>query len=632
MNNPYFPKGLLAAGLLAVLAAYSAAWSGTLHYDDEINLGGLQGISDAWSAIEFIFTGASGPTGRPIALATFAMQHASWPDPEPFLIFNTLLHLVNALLCFMLVRNLARLAGEPAARAQWMSVFITLLWAASPFIAGSSLMIVQRMTGLSAFFVLLFINVYLLLRPGYSPNSVWSNAKLVSTLAAGTLLAGFSKENGFLLPVFVLLIESLLITSHKRQPEISRLNSAVKAIFLIAPTVLIVCFLAYKGFTTEGYQLRDFSLYERVLTQYRAIVDYIINLVVPNTTEMSPFHDNYKKSEELLEPVSTLIDAALVFALAGAAVYLRKKAPLIAFGLGWFFVGHIMESTVLPLELYYPHRNYIPAIGLYIALGYGAYEILRHSPIRPLAYKLGAVALVCVFMATLALGATLWGDKNMSAEMWYIYNRDSERAARYLYRFYYRNGEIGVARQLNENFVEDFPESPMIAIESLTVCESDRDRFRIKIDRAAERIGEAQRISLPTASALEHMADTASQGLCPHFSLEDVDRLLDRAIRDDPEKIAPLTEKVLLTGKARIAYEKGNFDQSLAMLQAAYNIKPSLDLALFIAEFHLRNKDKKAAIQFLQNQLHKPPKAGMTKLIREVRIRRRLNTLSGETG
>ena len=76
MTNRYLPKGLLLLGLLAVLAAYSAAWSGTLHYDDEINLGGLKGIDGAWSAVEFIFSGASGPTGRPIALATFAMQHA----------------------------------------------------------------------------------------------------------------------------------------------------------------------------------------------------------------------------------------------------------------------------------------------------------------------------------------------------------------------------------------------------------------------------------------------------------------------------------------------------------------------------------------------------------------------------
>ena len=231
----------------------------------------------------------------------------SWPDPEPFLIFNTLLHLANALLCFVLVKNLGRLAGESASRAEWMSVFITLLWAASPFIAGSSLMVVQRMTGLSAFFVLLSINVYLLLRPGYVPNSVWSNAKLVAVMGLGGFLAGFSKENGFLLPVFILLIESLLITGRNQQSGLPRLNGIVKTVFLIAPTVLIVGFIAYKGFTTAGYQLRDFSLYERVLTQFRAIVDYILNLVLPNTIELSPFHDNYKKSEGLLKPISTLI-------------------------------------------------------------------------------------------------------------------------------------------------------------------------------------------------------------------------------------------------------------------------------------------------------------------------------------
>ena len=87
------PKLILAGGLLVVLAVYSMGWSGTLHFDDEPNLDPLYGISDLHSGLTVCYFWRAGPTGRPLSLATFALQHESWPDPKPFLIFNTVLHI-----------------------------------------------------------------------------------------------------------------------------------------------------------------------------------------------------------------------------------------------------------------------------------------------------------------------------------------------------------------------------------------------------------------------------------------------------------------------------------------------------------------------------------------------------------
>ena len=304
---------------------------------------------------------------------------------------------------------------------------------------------------------------------------------------------------------------------------------------------------------------------------------------------------------------------------------------MIAFGLGWFFIGHIIESTVLPLELFFPHRNYLPAIGLYVALAYGAHELLLRTSIKSSVRKVAATAMLCVFGGTLALGTTLWGDRAMSAEMWYIYNRDSERAARYLYSYYYREEELGVARQLNKKFVEDFPDSPAIAIESLTICEFDQGQFREKVDRAVKRISEASKISIPTASAIEHMTDTASQGLCQHFSLEDVDRLLEAAIRNNSERLTPLAKQALLIGKARIAYEKDQPEEALSTLERAYWLQPSLGLAIFIAKFYRANEDRESAEVFLKRAIDNVSFTGIKKVIWEARLRAVLNSLTRET-
>lgn len=60
-------KLIVAGRLLAVLAVYSMRWSGSLHFDDEVNLDGLYGVSDFVSSLRFAFSGASGPTGRPLS-------------------------------------------------------------------------------------------------------------------------------------------------------------------------------------------------------------------------------------------------------------------------------------------------------------------------------------------------------------------------------------------------------------------------------------------------------------------------------------------------------------------------------------------------------------------------------------
>ena len=47
---------------------------------------------------------------------------------------------------------------------------------------------------------------------------------------------------------------------------------------------------------------------------------------------------------------------------------IRKKNSLIAYGLIWFFINLVIESTVIALELKFEHRLYLPSIGFYLSL------------------------------------------------------------------------------------------------------------------------------------------------------------------------------------------------------------------------------------------------------------------------
>ena len=375
----HLPKLILAAGLLAVLALYSMAWSGTLHFDDEPNLNGLYSVSDVTSGLRFTLQGVAGPTGRPISRATFALQAEHWPDPKPFLVFNTGLHIVNGLLCFVLLARLLRWFFPDRRQAEWLAVAVALVWTASPFLASANLIVVQRMTGLSAFFTLLFLWFYLIARDGYRPEHIGSNLKLAIIAGAGTLLAGLAKENGFLLPVFLLLIERLLLPGARTSP--APLDRRFLVLILIAPTVAILAYLGYRGLIPSGYEQRDYSVIERLLTQPRVIIDYIRHLVIPLPTGMTPFHDQWQHSSGLFAPITTLFSIIGLVLLVAVAWMLRKSWPVVTFGIALFLAGHLVESTTVPLEMSFPHRNYIPAIGLYLAIGYPLYVLA--APCRP---------------------------------------------------------------------------------------------------------------------------------------------------------------------------------------------------------------------------------------------------------
>lgn len=53
------------------------------------------------------------------------------------------------------------------------------------------------------------------------------------------------------------------------------------------------------------------------------------------------------------------------------------RIGLVFFGPVFFLAAHLVESSVIALELYFEHRNYLPSVGIFISLGlagYFAYE------------------------------------------------------------------------------------------------------------------------------------------------------------------------------------------------------------------------------------------------------------------
>ena len=165
--------------------------------------------------VDALNSSEAGPTGRPLAMLSFAVQAALGPPFDTALAskcVNALLHGVCALLLLALGRALARapgLAGRLPAGPLTLGCLAVLLWTVLPLHVSTVLYPVQRMAQLSALFVLLGLWLFARWRQracddGMAPEQIAAGALWLCLLG---LAATLSKENGVLLAWLVILLE-----------------------------------------------------------------------------------------------------------------------------------------------------------------------------------------------------------------------------------------------------------------------------------------------------------------------------------------------------------------------------------------------------------------------------------------
>jgi len=145
-----------------------------------------------------------------------------------------------------------------------------------------------------------------------------------------------------------------------------------------------------------------------VLTEARVLVFYLKMIVMPSISELGLYHDDISISRGLLEPPSTLPALLLLAGLLGAALALRTRQPLISLGILWFFSGHILESTVLSLEIAHEHRNYLADYGILLAICALALLARRQRLWRVV--RIAGLAAFLLFSATTLIRAQQWSD------------------------------------------------------------------------------------------------------------------------------------------------------------------------------------------------------------------------------
>ena len=395
-----------------VLLLYLPGLDGAFLLDDFPNLAPIQQLPDSPSLSDYwqlLGAGNAGPLGRPLAMLTFLLQHESWPAAFDFKRVNLILHLLNGflvgLVCSLILRS-----REVRVNWQWLTAGTALLWLAHPLQVSTVLYVVQhRGNQLSATFILGGIALYLVGRAMTLNQRPRAGAGLMALGAfGGGLLASLSKESGVLILAYLAILEFTLLP---RPLPGSILHRARQLILLLLLALGLVAFCLYLPTLLPLYELKPFTLTQRTLTQFPVLLAYLGSLALLRPGSFGLFHDDFPLVQGLAASPWVIPCILAVIALLGLALAKRRQWPWLSFAILWFFAGHSLESTLLPMELYFEHRNYLPILGPLLALVVSLSTLVPQVTHHRRRLIMAACAGALLWMTLLTLGQTrLWGD------------------------------------------------------------------------------------------------------------------------------------------------------------------------------------------------------------------------------
>ena len=355
IRDRFLPAALIVLG--AVLL-YAHTIQAPFYLDDVPALVDNPRLRDLGAAFRDIFG------QRGLTCLTFALNYSltGWELP-PLHAVNIALHAGCGLLVWQLLRRL--LGG-----CRWLPLLGALLFIAHPLQTQAVTYLVQRATTLGTFLFLLAFLLYLRARDQLTAGLALSSPAFLRPYL-GALLAGagavLAKENTVTLPLVLLAYDRLFPRPEAANRKANNLTSLpfFAVPLAVAAAVLLVPLLR-GGVQIRGQDLHAFrwdDALHYLFTQFTVIWVYLRMLVLPG--DQALIH-NYPLADTLLSG-SSLLGLGGLLALAWLGWHLRRRRPLAALGIAWFFLGLAVESSIIPLDPMFEHRLYLPMFGFLLA-------------------------------------------------------------------------------------------------------------------------------------------------------------------------------------------------------------------------------------------------------------------------
>ncbi|EIL99420.1 tetratricopeptide repeat protein [Rhodanobacter denitrificans] len=566
--------------------AYAPGLHGGFLFDDFGNLPvlGAPGPVDNWPAFwRYITSGTADPTGRPLTLLTFLLDARNWPaNPFPFKRTNLILHLSNGALLYALLARLGHLLGYDD-RQTWTAALLgAALWLLHPLLVSTTLYIVQREAMLPATCTLIGLLLWLhgrsLLTQGRTmAGLLWS----VLGLGGFTVLGVLAKANGALLPMLALLVEAIVLAQRHPVHQASARKAYRLALltFGIVPAAAILGYLLWAGLygvlVSGPVGFRPWSVGQRLLTEPRVLLDYLQLLWLPRPFSSGLFNDQYVASTSWLQPATTLPATLTVFGLIGLAWWQRRQHPALTLAMLFYFAGQLLESTSIPLELYFEHRNYLPALLMFWPLSLWLADARK---LRLLKYALMLVLpLGLAWMAHAR--AELWGNVHSQALLWARINPDSARAQANAAQIEMQSGQPEAAIRRLEKLLEHQPDQVQLAFNLIGArCMTGGVRAPdLTMAQAAMRATPATGTLL--ANWFDRTLPAVLRNECPGLTTHNLLDLIDAGLENPRLSMAGVRQDLTYL-RGKVALTQGQPDAALTSFTRALDLQVRPGMAL----------------------------------------------------
>lgn len=601
------PKTAMLLTLLLCLLVYAAGLSGPFLFDDLPNFS----VISAWlagrgSVGDAIWGTGSGLLHRPLSMLTFSLDAAiAGLRPGHMKLVNLVLHCGIGVVVYQLLTLLFHRRDWQGLQAAWVGALGAALWLLHPLQLSTVLYVVQRMAQLGALFVLLGLWLYVRTRQRMSEGTMEPAQLLQAALLWGLffLLGIFSKENAAILPLLCLAFEGVFRAQLERQHRgVLWFNALVGVVpILLGVTLLLVMpdrFLA-------GYESRHFDLWQRLWTQSAVLVDYLQQILWPQTARMGLYFDDFPLINNGLAgawPYITILLAISVFAW-----WMRRREPVVLFGWLFFLIAHSVESSLLPLELYFEHRNYLPMVGIVLmVLGTAVWGLRRASAeghsapgwLAPL-----AVVVVLLLAGLTGQKALTWRSLDAIAAEGYAQHPNSLRASLDALNSALTQNRLSDAASIMQGLADSAnPNNRVVgALGRVSVACIDGGKASDELQQQAmDRLSD--RITLGSYQAFSMLARISSDKQCQGADAKFVVAIIERALskaESQPDRAEPKWR--LRHSLSLLLARQGRVEEAIAQSQLAWNQR-SADTAVgsVLVQLHLAAGNREAANQVLQ--------------------------------
>jgi protein O-mannosyl-transferase len=445
------------------------------------------------------------------------------------------------------------------------------IWLLHPLFVSTTLYIVQREAILPTTFTLLGLLGYLRGRIDFATNPGRGMAWMIAGIVAGTAFALMCKANGILLPLLAWVIEACVLRR--------RLMPAPRwfvPLFLAIPTLVIIAYV-FSRLTSLHTVIpsRGWTIAERLMTEPRVLLDYLHLLAVPRVLSTGLYNDGYTVSRTLLDPSTTLPAMLIVGAMLIVAIAVRRRAPALSCALLFFFAGHLLESSTIPLELYFEHRNYLPTLLLFWPLG----RALAAWKVPPAIRALAVASLFGLCALTTWQRATLWGDPDRLTALWAQQNPASSRALATTAIHRMRAGDFASARALLDALGRERPYDLQIALNRVNALCGTGGLGPSDIRGVAEAFERSPGGGQLMHKWLSRAIEIAHSGVCPTLNDAVITAWLAAAQRNPIMARIAGRRQDLRSLSGRLALARGDHAGALLAFNQALDEAPSPDVA-----------------------------------------------------